>query len=94
MNSIEYGASTEVDLPFECALTRTREALQEHGLAVVSEAHVDGSRSVILGLGAPGGDVIVYEDVCGGVTIAAAGGEDIGARLDAVMDWLRPCAVR
>lgn len=91
MKSMEYGIRTEVDLPFPCALTRTREALQQHGFAVLSETAADFPRTAILGL--DGCEVVVYEDACGGVTVAATVSAEASDRMEAVMDWLRPCAV-
>lgn len=92
MKSMEYGIRTEVDLPFPCALTRTKEALHQHGFEVLSETGIELPRTVILAL--DGCEVVVYEDACGGVTVAATASEEAGDRLDAVMDWLRPCAAR
>lgn len=107
MKQMEYGVRTEVDLPFQCALTRTREALQQQGFGVLAETDVrarlneklgvDGPRSVIfeacnpeVGLLLPC-DVIVYEDVCGGVTVAAL---DPGAMLSAAGADAEAAAVR
>jgi hypothetical protein len=91
MKPMEYGAFTEVDLPFPCALTRTKEALLQHGFDVLSETGIDSPRTVIFAMN--GCEVMVCEDACGGVTVAATGDREAGERLDAVMDWLRPCAV-
>ena len=90
MKRMEYEVRTEVELPFPCALTRTKEALLQHGLEVLSETGIDDPRTVILAMDAS--EVVVYEDACGGVTVVAMGNGEAGERLDAVMDWLRPCA--
>ena len=90
MKPMEYGVRTEVDLPFPCALTRTKEALLRHGFEVLSETGIEDPHTVIFAL--DGSEVVVYEDACGGVTVVAMGTEEAGERLDAVMDWLRPCA--
>jgi len=92
MKPMEYAVRIAVDLPFPCALTRTKDALLQHGFDVRSESDMDSPRTVIFALGNPLCEVVVYEDECGGVTVAAMGDEGAGDRLDAVMDWLRPCA--
>jgi hypothetical protein len=92
MKPMEYEVRIALDLPFPCALTRTKDALLQHGMSVVSETAIDSPRTVIFSLEHPIGEVVVYEDECGGVTVVAMGGEEAGEPLDAVLDWLRPCA--
>ena len=90
---MEYGARIDVELPFPCALTRTKESLLQHGFEVLSETGMDDPHTVIFVLDHPACEVVVCEDQCGGVTVVAMGGGDAEERLDAAMDWLRPCAV-
>lgn len=89
---MEYGVRTEIELPWPCALMRTREALVQHGFEVVSEMATENPRTAIFALGHPACEVVVYEDACGGVTVVAMGSGEAGERLDAVLDWLRPRA--